>query len=590
MAYNSQSDPSLAKYDSAASASVAELSRGGPPKRTFTLKSSVADSHAKTVAALDAPDAPKEVENWYTYFIGASVMFGAIAYGYDTGFFGGTIALDSFKTRFNTAEDPNVSANLVSLFQAGSFFGAALQLPMTTRLGRWWSIVISNLLFIVSAFPQTFANGSVAVMMVGRFLGGLAIGISSLVIPLYLSEYAPPSIRGRMVGLYDIGIQIGTLVGFWINFAIGSTLESNDFQWQLPVFVQFFPAVILGIAMFFVPETPRFLMSKGKHEQAQKVLCKLRRLPAEHPYLQWEFKQTQAQVEAEELVRNGDNEIQLAKALFKSRGHRYRTFLGMGLIMLKTFSGVQAVNYYSPRIFKQLGFRGTQHSLFATGIYGTVKAVFTVFFGFFIVDRVGRRIPLMVGAVVGSGCLFFIGGYLTAVGPRDGTGGSIAPGDYAAITAIFLYAAWYCLGWNSVPLTLISEIFTMRFKEISMTCCLMWQWLCTFAIVRIMPVALTNTGSKAYFIFSCTFLMALPYVFFLIPETKGLPLEAMDHLFGVAELTDAEKAVMGISDKPTGQVAHVEHASLGNALSYAGRTNEVEVMAPISETQYDKRH
>ncbi|KAK4050194.1 hypothetical protein OIO90_005176 [Microbotryomycetes sp. JL221] len=83
------------------------------------------------------------------------------------------------------------------------------------------------------------------------------------------------------------------------------------------------------------------------------------------------------------------------------------------------------------------------HSLFATGIYGTVKAVFTVFFGFFIVDRVGRRIPLMVGAVVGSGCLFFIGGYLTAVGPRDGTGGSIAPGDYAAITAIFLYAAWY---------------------------------------------------------------------------------------------------------------------------------------------------
>ncbi|KAM0790229.1 hypothetical protein ACM66B_005541 [Microbotryomycetes sp. NB124-2] len=586
--YRTQSESSLAKYESG-STGVPELSRGAP-KRTFTLKSSVADSHAKTVAALDAPDAPKEVNNWFTYFVGCMITFGAIAYGYDTGFFGGTIALDSFKEKFGTADDPNVSANLVSLFQAGSFFGAMCQLPMTNRLGRWWSITISNILFIASAFPQTFANGSVGVMMFGRFLGGFAIGISSLVVPLYLSEYAPPNIRGRLVGFFDIGIQIGTLAGFWINYGLNQTVAPGTFQWQFPIVVQFFPAAILGIAMFFVPETPRFLMFKGKHEEAQRVLVKLRNLPLEHPYLQWELKQTQAQVEAEELVRNGDNEWTLVKQLFKSRGHRYRTLLGMGLIMLKTFSGVQAVNYYSPRIFKQLGFKGTKGALFATGIYGTVKAVFTVIFGFFIVDRVGRRIPLMVGAVVGSGCLFFIGGYLTAVGPRDGTGTSIAPGDYAAITAIFLYAAWYCLGWNSVPLTLISEIFTMRFKPVSMTCCLMWQWLCTFSIVRIMPVALTNIGSRAYFVFACTFFMALPYVFFLVPETKGLPLEAMDHLFGVAELTDAEKAVMGISDKPTGSVAHVEHASLGAALSHAGRTNEVEVMAPISEANYEKRH
>ncbi|ORY76871.1 and other transporter-domain-containing protein [Leucosporidium creatinivorum] len=582
--YRPQSpDASLQKYES--EASILEQT-SGRPARTFTMKSSVADSHARTVAALHAPDVPSEVNNFQTYFIGVTICMGAVAYGYDTGFFGGTIALQSFKTAFglNSSNSSNTSANLVSLFQAGSFFGAGLQLPMTTRFGRKWSIIISNLIFIVSAIVQTFANGSVGTMMGGRFLGGLAIGISSLVIPVYLSEFAPASIRGRLVGFYDIGIQIGTVVGFWINYALGQNWAPSKFQWQFPVIVQLFPAALLGIGMFFVPETPRFLMMQGKHDQAEATLCRIRKLPLEHEYLQWELKQTRAQVEAEALVRGDDSLWDVAKALFRSPGHRKRLLLGLGLLFFKTFSGVQAVNYYSPRIFQQLGFNGTQNSLFATGIYGSVKAIFTLVFGFFIVDRVGRRRPLMVGSLVGSLCLFFIGGYLLGVGPRDGSNGARTAGDYVAIVAIFLYAAWYCLGWNSVPLTLISEIFTMRFKMISMTFCLMWQWLCTFAVVRIMPVALTNVGAKTYFIFGSIFFCSTIFVFFLIPETKGLPLEAMDHLFGVAELTDAERAVMNLEEgKDNGTTAHLEHAGYANAAATVHRSNTVEVMAPIDE-------
>lgn len=202
---------------------------GAKPSRTFTMKSSVADSHARTVAALHAPDVPSEVNNFQTYFIGVSesifspffplapprcrlfkVLAGladhssialqpfawvllpmgklplpllAATYpsatdrhhfppssSYDTGFFGGTIALQSFRTAFGITKEnsSNASANLVSLFQAGSFFGAGLQLPMTTRFGRKWSIIISNLIFIVSAIVQTFANGSVGTMMGGE--------------------------------------------------------------------------------------------------------------------------------------------------------------------------------------------------------------------------------------------------------------------------------------------------------------------------------------------------------------------------------------------------------------------------------------
>jgi len=422
--------------------------------------------------------------------------------------------------------------------------------------------------------------------MAGRFLGGLAIGISSLAIPVYLSEFAPARIRGRLVGMYDMGIQVGTLAGFWINYGVAATLPANKFQWQFPVAVQLFPAALLAVGMLFVPETPRFLMSKGNYEQAEKNLCLLRGLPVDHEYMQWELTQNREAAEAENLVRGDTGYWTLTKELFKSKGHRTRLGLGLALLFFKTFSGVQAVNYYSPIIFEQLGFSGTKNSLFATGIYGTVKFVATIIFSFFVVDRIGRRRPLMFNSIFGGLCLMFLGGYLTGVGPKP-EGATRTAGDYIAIIAIFAYAAAYCFGYNSVPLTLISEIFTMRFKLLSMSLCLAWQWLCTFSIVRIMPVALRTITTRTYFIFGTIFLSSTIFVYFFIPETKvrppsaahssrqistlilsppsvqGLPLEAMDNLFGGIERTDAEAAILGVNElkhKNEGTSEFVEHA------------------------------
>jgi sugar porter (SP) family MFS transporter len=333
-------------------------------------------------------------------------------------------------------------ADMVSLFQAGSFFGAGIQLPFTEKYGRKWSVIFSNVIFIASAFAQTFANGSIVsrmsalakiasareqrqlttsfsrpflqpIFVFGRFLGGFAVGFLSLVIPVYLAEFSPPSIRGRLVGFFDIFIQVGTLCGFWINYAIETTLESNRFQWQLPVFVQFFPAALLLVGAFFVPESPRWLLMVDKREQAIKNLTRIRGIPEDHPYLAFELNEVTKGVEAERALRGDSGLLRIAKELFVIHNHRKRLLFGMALIFFKTFSGVQAVNYYSPKIFEQLGFVGAKNSLFATGIYGTVKFVCTLIFGFFVVDRVGRRIPLIAGSIGLSLCLFFLGGYVS---------------------------------------------------------------------------------------------------------------------------------------------------------------------------------
>lgn len=516
----------------------------GPQKRNPTWRSNDArTAHARTMTAQKAEgiQEPPEAHNYLVYVIGIAMCMSGMAYGYDTGFFGGTLALPSFIADFG--DTTSSKANMVSLFKAGSFFGTALQLPITQKYGRKFSVQVANIIFIASAFPQIFAAGSVPIFMFGRFMGGFAVGILCITVPIYLAEFSPSSFRGRIIGFFDIMQAVGSLLGFWIGYIVQQSMASNRFQWQLPVFLQLAPAAVLLVAAPFLPETPRWLIGAGRHEQAMKNLCYLRKLPESHPYIQYEYGLTKSQVDAELAIRGDASILKLLKELFTLRSPRRRVLLGISIIALKAFSGINAINYYGPTIFRQLGFIGTRNALFANGVYGCVRFVFTVLFGLFVVDRIGRRRPLIFGCIFLSLCLFFVGGYLTATGIKTDDAPKVA-GDYVAITAIFLYAAGYSMGWNSVPLTLVSEIFDLRFRVISMTLCIMTQWLSEFVIQQITPYALKNITTKTYFIFSSIFICGAPFIYFFVPETTGLSLENMDQLFGGdGQPHDVERAV-----------------------------------------------
>jgi len=207
---------------------------------------------------------PKAVYNWRVYTCAAVAAFCAVMIGYDSAFIGGTLALNSFKDEFNWAqydqsEKDLISANIVSCYQAGAFFGAFFAYAAGHYLGRKKGLQVFSAIFILGAGLMLGASGSrgLGLLYGGRTLAGIGVGGASNLTPIYISELAPPAIRGRLVGLYEMGWQIGGVVGFWINYGVSTTMAESHEQWIIPFAVQLIPAGLMFIGLFFIKESPR---------------------------------------------------------------------------------------------------------------------------------------------------------------------------------------------------------------------------------------------------------------------------------------------------------------------------------------------
>lgn len=226
---------------------------------------------------------PKAVYNWRVYFCASVASFAACMIGYDSAFIGGTIALDSFREEFDfpslgDGELALIQANIVSVYQAGAFFGSLSAYFTSHFLGRRYSLVFFGLIFTLGAGMMCGANGErgLGLIYAGRVLAGFGVGGCSNMTPIYISELSPPAVRGRLVGIYELGWQMGGLVGFWINYGVDSTLSPSHSQWLIPIAVQLIPAGLLLLGLVFIPESPRWLFSKGRRDKAIKALTWMR--------------------------------------------------------------------------------------------------------------------------------------------------------------------------------------------------------------------------------------------------------------------------------------------------------------------------
>jgi len=496
---------------------------------------------------------PKAVYNWRVYLLAAVASFASCMIGYDSAFIGTTLALPSFVAEFKFAQMTAshlalVKANIVSVYQAGAFFGSLIAYACTYYIGRKWCLVAFSFVFQIGAAIMLAAGDAhgLAPIYAGRVLAGIGVGACSMITPIYISELAPPAIRGRLVGIYELGWQIGGLVGFWINYGISETLPPSRSQWLIPFAVQLIPGGLLLIGAVFLKESPRWLLNKGRREEGLRNLEWVRNLPADDLYMIEEVAYIDAANEDSRKTM-GEGFWKPFQVVGRSRKIQWRFFLGGMLFLWQNGSGINAINYYSPTVFRSIGITGTNTGFLTTGIFGVVKTTLTFVWLLYMIDHLGRRWLLMGGAFGGSICMWIIGAYIkiaNANGSNSNSSGKLSPGGIAAMFFFYLWTAFYTPSWNGTPWVINSEMFDNNTRSLGQASAAANNWFWNFIISRFTPQMFLTMQYGVYFFFATLMLLSIIFVWFFIPETKSIPLEAMDRLFEVKPVHRANKIVI----------------------------------------------
>lgn len=484
---------------------------------------------------------------------------------------GSVLELDSFKKDFGLASgssgfsDSNsaqISSNVVSLLTAGCFFGSILGAFVNEWLGRRYSIMGFNLIFLIGAAVQTAAPGSISYIYGGRVIAGFGIGGMSSITPVFVSENCPPKTRGRIAGLFQEFLVIGVTVAYWLCYGVGEDIAPTTKQWRIPIGFQLVPGGLMLIGMFFLVESPRWLTKESRYEDALKSLAYMRARPTDDAEVQAEFSEIKAAV---------DHEVEETQGLtwreVLQPGNRLRFANCFIMMFWQQFSGTNSIGYYAPQLFQTIGVTGGNTSLFTTGIYGIVKVVTTGIFLIIGIDKIGRRWSLITGSWWMSAVMFVLGAVLATNPPDpDAGGGGISSASLAMVVMIYLYVIGYSASLGPVPWVYVGEIFPTRLRAYGVGLGSATQWLFNFVITYITPAAISNIGWRTFIMFGVFCFAAGVWVFLFVRETKGRSLEEMDVLFtktfALGRVRDVEHRVDDKLDDPKPESETAEYVEV----------------------------
>ncbi|XHG09325.1 hypothetical protein AWENTII_012394 [Aspergillus wentii] len=490
--------------------------------------------------------------------------------------------MESFGARFpHIYSDSGFKGWFVSTLLLAAWFGSLVNGPVADRLGRKLSINVAVLIFIVGSAIQCGAKNG-AMLFVGRAIAGLAIGQLTMVVPLYISEVSIPEIRGGLVVLQQLSITFGILVSYWIDYGTnyiggshcapnipytGGTSASPSFDpyhdvpssgctgqseasWRLPLAIQILPAIILGLGMLFFPDSPRWLLMKERDDDALKALSRLRRQARDAPTLLNEYLEIKASIMLENTFARENfpnlSGVKLHAAQYMSFFTTWARFkrlaIGCCVMFFQQFMGCNAIIYYAPTIFGQLGLDGNTTSLLATGVYGIINCLSTLP-ALFWIDKLGRRVLLMSGAVGTCISLVIVGGIIGAYGS---TLINHKSAGWAGIAFIFIYDINFSYSFAPIGWVLPSEIFNLSIRSKAISITTSATWMCNFIIGLVTPNMLESITWGTYIFFAAFCLIALGFTFFCIPETRGKTLEDMDLIFGDTAAHEEKQRIVQI--------------------------------------------
>ncbi|GMM27838.1 hypothetical protein DAMA08_005540 [Martiniozyma asiatica (nom. inval.)] len=477
---------------------------------------------------------------WKTWMICGFASFGGIFFGYDSGYISGVMGMNFFIHEFtgkiNNGTDSFVldswqKSLITSILSAGTFFGSIFAGDLSDFYGRRFTIITGCLVFLVGVVLQT-ASSTIALLAVGRVIAGFGIGFVSSVIILYMSEIAPKKVRGTIVSGYQFCVTIGLLLASCVDY--GTQNYTNSGSYRIPIALQMLWAIILSGGLFFLPESPRYFVKKGNFEQAALVLSILRQQPVESAYVQEELA---------EIVNNHEREQALipTQTYFQSWGACFtgslrdqssnlrRTILGTSLQMMQQWTGINFIFYFGTTFFQQLG---TIKNEFLISIITTLVNVCSTPLSFYTIEKMGRRVLMIYGAVGMVICEFIV----AIAGTVDGDNSKTVS---AMIAFICIYIFFFASTWGPGAWVIIGEIFPLpiRSRGVGLSTASNWLWNCIISVITPYMVDKDegNLGAKVFFIWGSLCGSCLVYAIFLIPETKGLTLEEIDTM--LAETT-----------------------------------------------------
>ncbi|KAJ5514599.1 Major facilitator superfamily domain general substrate transporter [Penicillium fimorum] len=487
---------------------------------------------------------PKETLNaklWFAVF--AFGLMGA-ARGVDEGLITGVFNSHAFKESvgiddLDKGELASLKGTISSMVQLGSIAGALFAFIVCDRIGRVWATRQLCCLWILGIAIFIGNNGNMDAVYAGRFVAGLGIGQTCVVGPIYLSEISPAPIRGLCTCMFTGAVYLGIMIAYFANWGSQIHMADTFNRWAVPTSLHLMFAGIILVLTFFQLESPRFYIKQGKREMALEVLCKLRGLPADHPYILNEITEMDVAFQEEMEATLGMGWKGLFKEILGIKRNSYRLFLTNLAQNMACWSGGSAITVYAPDLFTLVGITGQEQSLFSTVVFGVVKFVSAIICALFLVDMAGRKRSLIIGIVLQSIAMFYIAIFLNLVPIAENP--DFVPSETqnrastAAIAFIYISGVGWALGWNSGQYLLSSELFPLRIRGICSSITMAMHFICQYAVNRSLPEMLLEHGGLGphgtFYFFGVISILGGFWVWLFVPEAAGRSLETIDKMF-----------------------------------------------------------
>jgi SP family galactose:H+ symporter-like MFS transporter len=433
----------------------------------------------------------------FVYVAALFAALGGLLFGYDTGVISGALIFIKREFGLTTAAEEIVVSGVLLGATIGAIFGG----KAADRFGRRRVLLVTAAIFGIGAVASAAAP-SPAILIVSRVVLGLAIGLASTNVPVYLSEVAPPHARGWVVSLFQLAVTVGIVVAYLTDYAFAAV---EGWRWMLGLAVA--PALVFGAGMFFLPETPRWLIRGGHHDVARRVLVRIRDLDDVNVEIE-EIKASLAQ-QAEsghwtDLLRR-----QIRPALV----------VGLGLAVFQQITGINTVIYYAPKILQAAGFNSASGAILATVGVGIVNVAMTIM-AMFLVDRVGRRPLLLVGI---AGMIITLG--MLGLSFRHSSG-QLA---WIAVICLMGYVASFAISLGPIFWLLIAEIYPLKIRGLAEGTAATFNWASNLIVSLTFLTLVEKLGaSSTFLLYALASVASWLFAYYFVPETKGRTLEQIE--------------------------------------------------------------